>query len=54
MPSKNCLESMPIICAHCNQKLTARDVPYGVDVSRYSSRRRSTNVEDENDQEEEE
>ena len=45
---------MPIICAHCNQKLTARDVPYGVDVSRYSSRRRSTNVEDENDQEEEE
>jgi hypothetical protein len=54
LPSKNCLESMPIICAHCNQKLTARDVPYGVDVSRYSSRRRSTNVEDENDQEEEE
>lgn len=44
MPSKNCLETLPIICAHCNQKLRAKDIPYGYDASRYSTRRRQTTI----------
>ena len=35
VPSKNCVETLPIICAHCNQKLHAKDIPYGYNGRRY-------------------
>ena len=35
VPSKKCVETLPIICAHCNQKLHAKDIPYGYNERRY-------------------